>query len=322
MSDHPNPPCPDGSDPGMSARPGSLDHELLCEAAAEERHRRSMVLLPNALTTAAMFCGFFSIMQAFNGKFVVAAWAIVVAGVFDLLDGRVARLVKGTSAFGEQYDSLSDLIAFGFAPACLAYFWALEPFKKLGWGVAFLYLACTAIRLAKFNTLTRNEESKRYFRGIPSPAAAGLVIIQVLMHSEYYPELYKTGGGLPDGVWLRGAMLIWTVVLSLLMVSNLRFRTFKDIHFTKYGPFAPLVGVAIILAVFMVRPEVTMYIVGLTYLSVGLIEGTIINRRQKELREEQRRLRREQRTQRKLAKMKARKAKKEAKDKKRLGLVG
>ena len=321
MSDHPNPPCPDGSDPGMSARPGSLDHELLCEAAAEERHRRSMVLLPNALTTAAMFCGFFSIMQAFNGKFVVAAWAIVVAGVFDLLDGRVARLVKGTSAFGEQYDSLSDLIAFGFAPACISYFWALKPFGRIGWAVTFLYLACAAIRLAKFNTLTGDAESKRYFRGIPSPAAAGLIIIQILMHSEYYPELYKSGGGLPDGVLLRGGMLIWTVLLSLLMVSNLRFRTFKDIHFTKYGPMIPLVGVALILAVFMVRPEITLYVVGLTYLSTGLIEGTILMRREKELREEQRRQRREMRTQIKLAKMKARQAKKEAKDKKRLGLV-
>lgn len=324
MSDQPNqpnPPCPNGSDPGVPAPPGSLDHELLCEAAAEEQHRRSLVLLPNALTTAAMFCGFFAIMQAFNGHFVMAAWAIVVAGIFDGLDGRVARLVKGTSAFGEQYDSLSDLIAFGFAPACISYFWALKDFGRLGWAVAFVYLACAAIRLAKFNTLTAEAESKRYFRGIPSPAAAGLIIIQVLMHAELNPELYENGGGTPGGLLVRGGMLIWTVTLSLLMVSNLRFRTFKDVHFTKYGPMVPLVGVAAILAVFMVRPEITLYLVGASYLSIGLIEGTIIRRREKELRIEQRRLRREMRIKRKLERQKARQAKKEAKEKKRSGLA-
>ena len=322
MSDQPNPPCPDGGDPGMSVEPGSLDHELLCEAAAEEQHRRSMVLLPNALTTAAMFCGFFAIMQAFNGKYIVAAWAIVVAGVFDMLDGRVARLVKGTSAFGEQYDSLSDLIAFGFAPACLSYFWALRDFGRIGWAAAFIYLACAAIRLAKFNTLTTEAESKRYFRGMPSPGAAGLMLTQVLMHSELFPELYTTnGGGLPDGSVVRWGMLIWTVTLSLLMVSNIRFRTFKDMHFTKYGPMIPLVGVAGILAVLLVRPEITLYMIGVTYLSAGLIEGTFLRRRERELRDEQRRQRREMRSRMKLAKMKARQAKKEAKDKKRLGLV-
>lgn len=302
-------------------RPGSLDHELLAGVAEDENQRRTMKLLPNALTTAAMFFGFFAIMQAFNGKFVIAAWAVVAAGVFDMLDGRVARLVKGTSAFGVQYDSLSDLIAFGFAPAIIAYFWALKPFGRIGWAVAFMYLACAAIRLAKFNTLTGDEESKRYFRGIPSPGAAGLIIVQVLMHSEYFPELYRTGGGLPEGAWLRVGMLVWTVAISLLMVSNIRFRTFKDVKLTKYGPFLPLVGVAAVLAVFMTRPELTLFLVGCAYLTLGLTEGLLVLRREKELREERRQRRRQTRIQRKLERAKTKLAKREAKEKKSQGLI-
>jgi CDP-diacylglycerol--serine O-phosphatidyltransferase len=292
-----------------------LDKEIIAEVALEEKRRRGIVFLPNAITTAAMFFGFFSIMMAVNGKFEYAAWALVAAGVCDLLDGRVARLTHSTSAFGMEYDSLSDLIAFGFAPAMLSYFWALDAFGRLGWAVAFMYLACAAIRLAKFNTLTGEEESRRYFRGIPSPGAAGMIVIMVLMHIEYNPLLYKgEGAGLPpDAYVVRGGMLIWVILLSLLMVSNIRFRTFKDINFKKYGPVFPLVGLAAVIAIFMARPEVTLFAAGMTYLAVGLIEGgIIIRRRESELRQEHRRLRREMRVRRKLEKKKAREARKQA----------
>lgn len=286
-----------------------LEQEILRDDAWEEQRRRGVIFLPNALTTGSMFCGFYAIMAAMNHKFEHAVWAVVAAGVLDLMDGRVARLVKGTSAFGEQYDSLADLISFGFAPAIIAYYWSLEPLGKFGWAAAFMYLACTAIRLAKFNTLTGEADSRRYFRGIPSPPAAGLIITLVMMHIEY-----SDSGGLPlVSHVLRGGMLIWMILVSLLMVSNIRFRTFKEIKLTRYGPILPLVGLAAVIAMFMARPEATLFTAAYAYLMVGLIEGgIIIRRRERELRQERRRLRRERRLQRKLAKKEARRLKKEA----------
>lgn len=302
-----------------------IAREILAEDELEEKRRRGIHLLPNAITTGAMFFGFYSIMMSISGNYRHAVWALVAAGIMDLLDGRIARLVKGTSAFGQEYDSLSDLIAFGFAPAILAYFWALNGFGRLGWGVAFLYLACAAIRLAKFNTLTEEEESKKYFRGIPSPGAAGLIVVIVMMHIDYYPQLYQNGlaetgeAGLPpDAALARGGMLIWVILVSLLMVSNVRFRTFKDIRIKKYGPWLPLAGLAGVIAIFMARPEQTLFAVATTYLVLGLVEGGIVfHFRERELREVRRQRRRERRTMRKLERAKARQARREAKEKKK-----
>ena len=290
------------------------DQELLAENDLEQRRRRMIKFLPNSITTTAMFFGFIATMMAVEGKFFYAAWAVVAAAVCDSLDGRVARLTKSTSPFGAEYDSLSDLIAFGVAPAMIAYFWALrDSFGRLAWAAAFLYVACAAIRLAKFNTLTGEEESRRYFRGIPSPGAAGLVIIMVLMHMEYFPDHYSKGGvftgeggSLTLEPWVRGGMLIWLILMSLLMVSNIRFRTFKDVNFRKYGPMVPLVGVVVILAVFVSHPEATMFTLGMIYLGLGLIEGGImVRRRERSLRDEQRSLRKQARLKRKLAKRQA-----------------
>jgi CDP-diacylglycerol---serine O-phosphatidyltransferase len=291
------------------------DKELLAENDLEQRRRQMIKFLPNSITTSAMFFGFIATMMAVEGKFYYAAWAVVAAGVCDMLDGRVARLTKSTSPFGAEYDSLSDLIAFGVAPAMIAYFWALrDSFGRLAWAAAFLYVACAAIRLAKFNTLTGEEESRRYFRGIPSPGAAGLVIVMVLMHMEYFPEYYRKGGvftgeggSLSLELWVRGGMLIWLIFMSLLMVSNVRFRTFKDIDFRKHGPMVPLVGLVVILAVFASHPEATLFSLGMLYLGIGLIEGgVIVRRRESSLRDEQRRLRKQARLKRKLAKKQAR----------------
>ena len=291
-----------------------LDQEILAGDAQDEQRRRGTIFLPNAITTGAMFFGFYAIMQAFNQKFEHAVWAIMAAGVCDMLDGRVARLVKGTSSFGEQYDSLSDLISFGFAPAMIAYYWALKPFGKLGWAAAFLYLACTAIRLAKFNTLTGEEESRKYFRGLPSPAAAGLVITPIMMHLSYFPASYQGGSMAPDTHLVRGLALVWVIFLSLLMVSNIRFRTFKDVRFTKYGPMVPLVGLAAVIAVFMAQPEETLFGVAMTYLVWGLVEGgVIVRRRERELRGALKEAKRQRRIQRKQEKRKAKLERKERK---------
>lgn len=291
-----------------------IDREILAENELEERRRRGMIFLPNAITTGAMFCGFYSIMQAMALNFDHAVWAIFAAGIFDLLDGRVARITKSTSAFGSEYDSFSDLISFGFAPAILMYFWALQPFGKLGWAVAFLYLACTAIRLAKFNTLAEEEESRRYFRGLCSPAAAGTIIALVMIQTKYW----NTGGLALDNKLLQGFMLIGMILISLLMVSNIRFRTFKDLNLSKYGPMYPLVGLAALFALFMARPQEFLFFVAVSYLGLGLIEGgIIIRRRERELRDEIKQAKRQRRIQRKLEKKKVRLARKQDKENKK-----
>jgi len=307
----------DGKEHGPDAgevQMDELDREILAEDELEERRRRGMVFLPNALTTGAMFFGFYAIISAISREFTHATWALVAAGVLDLLDGRVARMVKGASEFGREYDSLSDLIAFGFAPAIIAYYWALEGFGNLGWGTAFLFLACAAIRLAKFNTLAGEEESKKYFRGLPSPIAAGLVIVIIMMHISYNPELYEQGGGLPPGSIARWGMLIWVILLALLMISNVRFRTLKDVKLTKYGPWLPLAGFAGLIAVFMSRPALTLFCAALLYFFTGVVEGgVIIRRREKEIREKRKEARRKRRTMRKLERARSRQRKREAK---------
>ncbi len=296
-----------------------IDKEILAEDEFEEKRRRGTHFLPNAITTGAMFFGFMAIMMAMSGNFRYAAWAVIGAAVLDLLDGRVARLVKGASTFGKEYDSLSDLISFGFAPAIIAYFWALEGFGRLGWGVTFLFLACAAIRLAKFNTLAEEEESRRYFRGIPSPVAALLVIVMVMMHIRYNPGLYRGGEGLPPESFLvRGGMLIWVIGLSLLMVSNVRFRTMKDISFTRYGPWLPIAGLAGGIAIFVAEPVLTLFGGAMLYLLAGLFEGGIIfHLREREIRDRRKQARRERRTQRKLERSKARKARREKREQKK-----
>jgi CDP-diacylglycerol--serine O-phosphatidyltransferase len=286
------------------------DREILAEGDLEARRIRGIKFLPNAITTTSMFFGFYSIMMSISGKLEHAVWAILISGICDMLDGRVARMTKSTSAFGMEFDSLSDLIAFGFAPAMVAYFWAFQGAipARFGWAAAFVYLACTAIRLAKFNTLTGEEESRKYFRGIPSPMAAGLVISPIMLH------LDGGSGGLPlENIMLQGVILIGLVGISLLMVSNIRFRTLKDINFKRFGPVLPLVGLAAFIAVLMARPEQTIFAGAYIYLTVGLIEGGIIvRRRERDLRKSQREIKRQQRTQRKLAKAKAKQARREA----------
>ena len=302
----------------------ALDQELLAEGELEEQRRRMIKFLPNAITTFSMFFGFLAIMMAIDGRFYYAVWAIVAAGVCDMLDGRVARLTKSTSPFGMEYDSLSDLIAFGLAPAMVAYFWALrDGFGRLGEAAAFMYVACAAIRLAKFNTLVGEEESRRYFRGIPSPLAAVMIIMMIMMHIEYHESMYVRGFSVPKegvsltlGPWVRGGMLIWLCLVSVLMVSNIRFRTFKDLNLRKYGPIFPLVGLAAAIAVFMARPAQAIFAGGSLYLVIGLVEGGIIlRRREGALRDEQRRVRKQQRLKLKLQKKQARLARKQARQK-------
>ncbi|MFN7085887.1 MAG: CDP-diacylglycerol--serine O-phosphatidyltransferase [Burkholderiales bacterium] len=209
--------------------------------------KRGIYWLPNLLTTVALFAGFYAVVQAMGGRFEQAAMAIFVALVFDGLDGRVARLTRTQSAFGAEYDSLSDMVSFGVAPALVVYVWALKDFAaiksiavlgpwlstKLGWIAAFIYCACAALRLARFNTML-DVADKRFFQGLPSPAAACLVTGLVWALNEY-----QVAGA--DVRWLAWGL---TVFAGLSMVSNLKFYSGKDINLRKSVPFSVVVAIA------------------------------------------------------------------------------
>lgn len=210
------------------------------------RYPRGIYLLPNLLTTAALFAAFYSIIAAMQGIFDEAAIAIFIAMVADTLDGRVARLTNTQSAFGAEYDSLSDMVAFGAAPALLVYSWSLSHLGKLGWLASFLYVAATALRLARFNTQAHDQD-KRYFQGIPCPAAAGVVASTVWMSSSYHIM-----GGILIGI---PAALV-TVFAAALMVSTFRYHSFKQIDLKGKVPFiVVLLPVLIITAVALDPPE-------------------------------------------------------------------
>ncbi len=187
---------------------------------------RSIYLLPNAFTTAALFCGFYAIVMAMNQKFEFASLAIFIAMVLDSLDGRIARLTNTQSEFGAQYDSLSDMVSFGVAPALVVYQWSFVGMGKLGWLAAFVYCAGAALRLARFNTNIEVVD-KRYFQGLPSPAAAALVAGFIYLMNDF---------GF-DGKDLRWFAWIITLFAGLTMVTNVPFYSFKDINFRKSVPF-------------------------------------------------------------------------------------
>lgn len=197
--------------------------------------RRGVFLLPNLFTTGVMFSGFFAVVSAINGDFVTAAIAVFVAMVLDGLDGRVARLTNTQSEFGAQYDSLSDLVAFGLAPALVAYLWQLHELGNLGWVAAFFYATATALRLARFNARLAVAD-KRFFQGLPSPASAAVVVGTVWVFEDM-----RVFADTPSV--LAGAALIVTVLAGVLMVSNLAYFSFKDMDFRHRVPFFAMLAV-------------------------------------------------------------------------------
>lgn len=229
-----------GSVSGASA-PGTTS------LGAGERGRlrsRGIYLLPNAFTTANLFAGFFAIVQAMAGRFDIAAVAIFVAMVLDSLDGRVARLTNTQSAFGEQYDSMSDMVSFGAAPALIIYEWSLKGMGKLGWLAAFVYVAGAALRLARFNTNIRVVD-KRFFQGLPSPAAAALVAGLVWLATDLRETRWIDATG-KDLAWLAWAV---TVYAGVTMFTNAPFYSFKDINLKRSVPYVvlPLLVLAFVL---------------------------------------------------------------------------
>lgn len=226
---------------------------------------RKIYLVPNFITTANMCFGFYSIICSIEGNIEGAAWAIVVAAVFDMLDGRIARLARATSRFGVEYDSLSDLVSFGIAPALLLYQWALKPFERLGWLVAFLFAACGALRLARFNVSTGNTP-KNTFQGLPIPIAAGLVSTLLIFN--------RTMDWLPLDIPNRAASvtaLILTLSLSILMVSTMPFPSFKELNWRSRASFGYLLVGVLSMILVAVRPEITMFLILVCYTGLSLI---------------------------------------------------
>ncbi|MBI1908750.1 MAG: CDP-diacylglycerol--serine O-phosphatidyltransferase [Deltaproteobacteria bacterium] len=239
--------------------------------------QKGVYLLPNLCTTASLFCGFYSVVKSLSGDFFHATWAILVAGLLDFLDGRIARLTKTQSAFGIQYDSLVDLVSFGFAPGLLVYTWSLYQFKRVGWLAAFLFVACGALRLARFNVQTGTME-KRYFQGLPIPSAAYTLVGLVLFYQFLYGEVEVRG-------WFP---LFLTITLALLMVSKVRYRSFKDIDWGSRQSFYYLVFGLALLTLVALAPDIVIFFGGIVFASSGPVLE-ILNLRKKVAEAEQRR---------------------------------
>jgi CDP-diacylglycerol---serine O-phosphatidyltransferase len=214
--------------------------------------RKGIYILPNLFTLAALFGGFYAVVMAMNGRFENACIGIFVAAVLDSLDGRVARMTNTQSAFGEQMDSLSDMVSFGAAPALIMYEWALKGLGRAGWIAAFVYCACAALRLARFNT-NIGVVDKRFFQGMPSPAAAALVIGFVwVMDDAGFEGVYTITG-------LAWAALVITLYAGLTMVTNVPFYSFKDVNFKRSVPFIVIVAIALGIAILNIHTPAVLF---------------------------------------------------------------
>ena len=223
---------------------------------------RGIYLLPNLFTTAALFAGFYAVLASMNGSFEKAAIAIFLAMVLDGLDGRVARMTNTQTAFGAEYDSLSDMVAFGLAPSLVMYQWALVGLGKLGWLAAFIYTAGAALRLARFNSAIATAD-KRYFTGLPSPSAAAIIAGFVWV-------------GVDNGISGERAAwfaLVLTVAAGLLMVSNLTYSSFKKVDFRGKVPFFAIVVVMLVFAVVVTEPPLVLFLVFFAYTLSGPVIG-------------------------------------------------
>ncbi len=225
-----------------------------------DRLKKGVYILPNFLTSLSLFCGFYAIVSTMRGDFLHAAWAIIVSGLFDGLDGRIARMTNTTSKFGVEYDSLADLVAFGVAPAVLAYGWVLSGYGRWGWVAAFLYVACGAIRLARFNVESGNTGGGSYFTGLPIPAAAGMVATTIIFcfHLD-----------IADKAILSILFIGMIYVLAFFMVSTIRFQSFKRFDLRSRKPFNAVVIAIILIYVVASEPQIMLFAMGLTYMLSG-----------------------------------------------------
>lgn len=222
------------------------------------RLQRGIYILPNLLTSANLFCGFYAVVAAIQGHFLKGAIAIMVASIFDALDGKIARATRTVSRFGLEYDSLCDVISFGVAPGILIYLWALQPFGRLGWLAALIFVACGTLRLARFNTQAHVIGSD-YFNGLPIPAAAFMIATTVLLH-------HRLGG---TGTTKHITILIMIYVLSFLMVSTIKYYSFKHAELFKKMKFNMLVVVVMFFIIIAAEPIIACFLIMLCYVLSG-----------------------------------------------------
>jgi len=229
------------------------DIEEVHEGGRKVRHR-GVYLLPNLFTTGALFCGFYAVVSGMDGNFGHAAVAIFIAMLLDGMDGRVARMTNTQSAFGEQYDSLADMVSFGVAPALVMFSWVLHDLGRWGWAAAFIYTACAALRLARFNTQI-GVVDKKYFIGLASPMAAAIIAATVLTLSNYEP----------DTAWAKSGLAILTAVVGLLMVSNFRYTSFKSVDFRGRVPFGFMLLIVMAFALLIIYREQGLLLLSVVY---------------------------------------------------------
>lgn len=243
---------------------GDYEEEELSEEGERVR-RKGVYLLPNLFTTAALFSGFYAIVNAMNGAYEPAAIAIFFAMLFDGLDGRVARLTNTQSAFGSEYDSLSDMVSFGVAPALVMFAWALSHFGKLGWAVAFIYIAGAALRLARFNLHTSTADAN-FFTGLASPAAAALVASFVWLCTDggfTHEEMNRTFMGF--------MCLVVTALAGMMMVTNIEYHSFKGLNIRGRVPFVALLVVVLVFFIITIDPARMLFAIALIYALSGLV---------------------------------------------------
>ena len=242
---------------------------------------RGIYLLPSILTTFGMFAGFYSIIASINGDFTLAAISIMVAMLWDALDGRVARLTNTQSDFGAQYDSLADLVSFGVAPALLVYEWSLSDLGRIGWLAAFIFLACAALRLARFNTQVGISD-KRYFQGLPSPAAAGVIASMIWL--KFWKFEYFDFGIVSLSYYVGVGI---TIVCALLMVSNVRYYSFKELD-SKKASFRFILVIVLSLIVILSKPNIFLFTGFFLYMLSGpFITITGLNKKRKQKKQSQ-----------------------------------
>ncbi|MDP1692767.1 MAG: CDP-diacylglycerol--serine O-phosphatidyltransferase [Burkholderiaceae bacterium] len=229
-----------------------FDDAAQASAAPLRPKRKGLYILPNGISLAALFASFYAIVMAINGRFEAAAYGVFASAVLDSLDGRVARLTHTQSAFGEQMDSLCDMVSFGLAPALIVYVWALQGLGRFGWMAAFVYCAAAALRLARFN-VNIGVVDKRYFQGLPSPAAAALVVGLIYMMDDLG---FKNVNALR---WLEWTAFAVTLYAGLSMVTNAPFYSFKDVSFKRSVPFIVIVAIALAIAVINIHPPIVLF---------------------------------------------------------------
>lgn len=242
------------------------EEEVVTPSGKKERHK-GVYLLPNLFTTAALFAGFYAIISGMKGNFEAAGMAIIAAQLMDGFDGRIARLTNTTSAFGVQYDSLSDMVSFGLAPSLVIFSWGLEPLGKFGWAAAFLFAACAALRLARFNTQAETVD-KRYFVGLASPPAAAILATTVWLWHDSVP---------PYEVSVLIAII--TVIVGLLMVSNIRYTSFKGFNLRGRVPFVVMLAALLVFVVIVMNPPTVLLLMACLYCLSGPVTWLLAYRK-------------------------------------------